>query len=537
MTRNVLLAASIVLTLFLSGGGGVGRVSANHGGSPSNFDFETAGGPVGSPPLNHNFATGDFTDWTKTGTAVVESGGPSTSGKYAKLGNGGSGSGTIISSAFTVDASAQIMSFQRAWLGTGGTNYLFVNVLYGTNYGSSKSVYSTYCACTGDWEQIDFSVNEWRGQSIKIKLQGYRYAGVTDVGVGRTELVDWTMEYDMAFRQPDGPTGYYAYMPEGENPTLTSSTFGLDCHIGGDGNQYCPESISLWYTFLEDDTTGNQFQVFLKKTSDSNWTSLALITSYVAVPWTQRFITLSPTWQGATVQIKVAVTIGSGPIGFDDVGLVYDPAYGFWNYPQHGWAAQSHAEGHDGSGPSNSPTWYGGTTSPANYWYPGSPVGEDSCATNRYANMNAAETAIETSTAAAPELIDWPVGVYMGYVGCDVSVGSRTLFTSFVDGAWCCGYTVHKQATNDQCSSVGLTHPCGDWATATEVVKWWWDSRADSVRQQLLLHEWGHSFGMGDYCGYHHNAMSRNGETSCAWPSSGEYYSLDRRALYLIYGE
>src|SRR5438477_12884424 len=42
-------------------------------GSPTNSDFETAGGSVGAPPTNSGFSTGDFTGWTQSGTTSIQS--------------------------------------------------------------------------------------------------------------------------------------------------------------------------------------------------------------------------------------------------------------------------------------------------------------------------------------------------------------------------------------------------------------------------------------------------------------------------------
>ena len=60
-------------------GTGLGEV----GTPPTNNALETAGGSVGSPPSNNGFGTGDFTDWTQTGTPTIQSGGPT--GDYARL--------------------------------------------------------------------------------------------------------------------------------------------------------------------------------------------------------------------------------------------------------------------------------------------------------------------------------------------------------------------------------------------------------------------------------------------------------------------
>lgn len=289
---------------------------AHHTGTPTNRSFETPGGPVGTPPANYDFATGDLTSWNPViGTASVTSGGPSSSGKYALLGNGGSGLGSITSAAFTVDANAQVMSLQRLWLGEGVTNYLFVYVLYGPTYSSSWGVHNANCnPCASGWQPIDFGVRQWQGQSIKIKVTGYGLVGVADVGPARIELASWvhaTTANTYAYRYTGGPTGAYAYVPEG----------GLGADFKSDWYLLDPyaKTVSFRYTFFEDDPS-NQLRVYLAKAGDSLFTPMATIDSATAVPWTEHVIDLAPSWQGALVRMRFRVTVGSGPVGFDDVG-------------------------------------------------------------------------------------------------------------------------------------------------------------------------------------------------------------------------
>ena len=113
-----------------------------------------------------------------------------------------------------------------------------------------------------------------------------------------------------------------------------------------------------------------------------------------------------------------------------------DPPISFY-YPSHGWAAQSHAEGHNGYGPSNFPTWYGGTAKDG---------GENACQTSRYTNIQAAGSISTSSTVGTG---DWPGGLVLQYVGCGVLPTSRTLFTAFMTstGGGSPGYTYHTQAS------------------------------------------------------------------------------------------
>ena len=140
----------------------------------------------------------------------------------------------------------------------------------------------------------------------------------------------------------------------------------------------------------------------------------------------------------------------------------HDPAISYY-FPSAGWASQAHGQGHDGYGTLNFPTWYGGTTATSGYFYSGSPAGENACASNRYSNMNAAATLSVSSTTGSSQLPDWPNGLKLSYVGCNVALASRTAFSSWVvaTGAGSPGYVFHRVATSPQCASQGLSYPCG----------------------------------------------------------------------------
>src|SRR3972149_6117670 len=75
------------------------------GTPPSNYDLEAPAVDAGTPPTNHDFETGDFTGWSVSGTTSMQS--DAEHGYYAKL----QSSGTIVSSAFTVDAAAHSFAF------------------------------------------------------------------------------------------------------------------------------------------------------------------------------------------------------------------------------------------------------------------------------------------------------------------------------------------------------------------------------------------------------------------------------------------
>lgn len=89
------------------------------GTPPANHNLEAAAQDAGTPPTNHDFEAGSFTGWTTSGTTSIQSDTPH--GYYAKL----QASGTIISSTFTVDSTAQSFAFDMGYLSTSG--YSWVN--------------------------------------------------------------------------------------------------------------------------------------------------------------------------------------------------------------------------------------------------------------------------------------------------------------------------------------------------------------------------------------------------------------------------
>src|SRR5579884_1559864 len=109
---------------------------AGVGAQPANDDLQAAAGSVGTPPTNNTFSTGDFTGWTTSGGASIQSDTPH--GYYADLPNSG---GSVISSAFTVDASAQSLTFDFGELATQyGYSWLKVYFLSGSGYGTQTAM-------------------------------------------------------------------------------------------------------------------------------------------------------------------------------------------------------------------------------------------------------------------------------------------------------------------------------------------------------------------------------------------------------------
>ena len=241
-------------------GVGLGEV----GTPPTNYDFETAGGSVGTPPSNYDFETGDFTGWSLTGSPSVQSGGPT--GYYAKLLSGQ----RVLSSAFTVDSSAQSLTFDVAAVNS-GTFQWQLNIYSGATYSTKTSKYFTSCPTTCiNWNSYSTDAVAWQGQSIKVEIQ--RYLGdlkVDNVVVEQEILVSWSPTAgDKVSRQTGGPTDAYAKT----STTIISQPYTVDSEGQNGTVDLKVESASGSYTIyvLSGSGYGTSTNVFSGTQADSS---------------------------------------------------------------------------------------------------------------------------------------------------------------------------------------------------------------------------------------------------------------------------
>jgi RHS repeat-associated protein len=185
-------------------GAGLGEV----GTPPANNDFETAGGAVGAPPSNNGFGTGDFTDWTPTGTPTIQTGGPN--GDYARVDS----SEDLKTAAFTVASNAQSITWQMAAVNA-GTFQVIYRIWYGaghTSGGTAKFITACPTTCT-NWNTYSIDAVEWRGQSIKLEVE--RYLGdlkLDEVAVQMEAVPSWEPSSaggHRISRETGGPGGAY----------------------------------------------------------------------------------------------------------------------------------------------------------------------------------------------------------------------------------------------------------------------------------------------------------------------------------------
>ena len=269
------------------------------GTPPANYDIETAPASVGTPPTNNDFETGDLTGWTTSGTVTIESDTPH--GYYAKL----SGSNAeIVSSAFTVDNSAQVFSFDAGWLTTTGYSWVKVYVLSGAGYSTQTEVLSHYCySCGPSWEdEVLIDASAWQGQSIKLKF--WRFFG--DVGINDVEMVELLPGMT--------PTGTFSRETESNDSfvelkapgTLTTDAFTVasDAQVG---------TIEL------SGRSGLSDQYKLQVLSGAGYSTVTDVgVGTIADSWESVQFMLAA-WQGESVKLKV--TTLSFTVGIDDISV------------------------------------------------------------------------------------------------------------------------------------------------------------------------------------------------------------------------
>jgi RHS repeat-associated protein len=265
------------------------------GSPPSNYDLEAPAVDAGTPPTNHDFETGDFTGWTTSGTTSIES--DAEHGYYAKLGS----SGTIISSPFTVDSTAQNFAFDIGYLSTSGYSWVKVYALSGPDYGTQTLLANLYCSSCGYWERSYADASQYLGQSIKLKFRRFMgNVGIDDVSAEIT-FPDFELEDTVKRMEEGGDT--YARLDEG---SLTSAPFTLDSEV-----QYVKVDIKGI-----DSLGRSQYKVYVLSGPGFETSTQAAL-GYADYGWQTVLANVSD-WQGQQIKLKVAEVAYS--IGTDDIG-------------------------------------------------------------------------------------------------------------------------------------------------------------------------------------------------------------------------
>lgn len=187
---------------------------ATVGAQPNDGDFEIAPANTGGQPSNADFETGTLSGWTTTGNVAIQS--DQGHGFWAQLTN----NPTLVSSAFTVDSSIQVFTFDLQYF---SFSAFYVYALTGPTYSTQTQL--TYLSANGGggWQTVTLDASAYLGQSIKLKFaQTLGSLGIDNVHAQQI-LPGWSFSAGVS-RSTDH-TGY-ARLPYRTN--LTSPAFTVD---------------------------------------------------------------------------------------------------------------------------------------------------------------------------------------------------------------------------------------------------------------------------------------------------------------------
>jgi len=279
-------------------------------GAPPNAGFEQPGGPVGSPPANHDlqtapadvvtvpngdFETGTFAQWTVAGSPTI--GSDQTHGYWARLNGSGQ---AITSEAIEIPSSAQALVYDVGYLTTNNYSWVKVYVLSGPDFGTSTLVKDDKCFACGTWSTTTIDVSTYLGQSIKLKFS--RYAGT--VGIDAVRVLELFPGFEVAGTYARKVDAGDAHAQLASGSTLTTAPFAVD-----------PDAQS-GSVELRAETTGGQYQIQVA-TGPSYSTYTTLESGTAPSTWEPVRFALSAY---AGQQIKLRVRGAYGWIGADDVG-------------------------------------------------------------------------------------------------------------------------------------------------------------------------------------------------------------------------
>src|SRR5204863_492528 len=138
------------------------------------FDISSYVLPTTSAPQNYDFEAGNLTGWTTSGTSIGVSTGSYNGSKYAFTQNN-TGS-YLMSSSFTVPTEAQTLSW---WWKTAFTDQSYVYVV-DSNNGAILRTLVNNGGTNGAWQQWTTDIQDYRGQSIRLKFLSNHSANYID---------------------------------------------------------------------------------------------------------------------------------------------------------------------------------------------------------------------------------------------------------------------------------------------------------------------------------------------------------------------
>ena len=147
-----------------------------------------------------------------------------------------------------------------------------------------------------------------------------------------------------------------------------------------------------------------------------------------------------------------------------------------------------------------------------------------------------AYTRIKTSTTGKTEMSEWKNGIKMTQQNCSGSWNNNIdIKLNYVATHPTPGENFDIKNTSSYCSYWGQSYPCGV-RSQIKINSAWWDKASSLSRQRLIMHETGHSLGLGHLCSS--DSIMNDGTSGCnlgRWTQVMEYKSSDRKSINAVY--
>ncbi|MEN9922169.1 MAG: Matrixin [Candidatus Parcubacteria bacterium] len=143
---------------------------------------------------------------------------------------------------------------------------------------------------------------------------------------------------------------------------------------------------------------------------------------------------------------------------------------------------------------------------------------------------------IKSSTTGTSEMPEWKNGIDMRQSNCSGAWNnSIDIKLNYVATHPTPGENFDVKNTSSYCAYWGVSYPCGV-RSQVKINQAWWDKASSLSRQRLLMHETGHSLGLGHLCSS--NSIMNDGTSGCnlgQWTQVMSYQSSDRKSINAVY--
>ena len=152
------------------------------------------------------------------------------------------------------------------------------------------------------------------------------------------------------------------------------------------------------------------------------------------------------------------------------------------------------------------------------------------------ADETSAYSRVKNSTTGTTEMANWPNGIQMSQYTCTGAWNNSTdIRIEYVASQSSPGLNVDTARTPSYCSFWNTTHPCGVRSNVS-IRQSWWNGASSLSRQRLVMHETGHSLGLGHLCTQ--DSIMNDGRSGCnggKWTGVMVYKPVDRAAINNVY--